>query len=30
MEGDLEELMTACNAFYNAQKLREQVEASSN
>jgi peptide chain release factor 1 len=30
MEGDLEELMTACNAYYNAQKLREQVEASSN
>ncbi len=30
MEGDLEELMTACNAFYNAQKLREQVEAASN
>ncbi len=30
MEGDLEELMTACNTFYNAQKLREQVEAASN
>ncbi len=30
MEGGLEELMTACNAFYNAQKLREQVEAASN
>ena len=30
MEGDLEELMTACNAYYNAQKLREQAEASSN
>ena len=30
MEGGLEELMTACNAFYNAQKLREQVDGSSN
>lgn len=30
MEGDLEELMTACNSYYNAQKLREQAEASSN
>jgi peptide chain release factor 1 len=28
MEGELEELMTACSAFYNAQLLREQAEAS--
>ena len=28
MEGELEDLMTACSAFYNAQLLREQAEAS--
>ena len=30
MEGELEELISACTNFYNAQLLREQAEAASN